>query len=640
MTRPALVAAVFLALHVLPLVWRSSPLWGTDLLFYYPPLFQGLSLLAAVLLFVPAFRRQVRTWILALPFGLWDSGRGTWLTRTLILLAALAAFVALRTANPLLGDGYLYLKELDAGILERTQRAPLAFALIRTLHSTGGALWETAENTYRIYSYASGMLYVLLSFPVAGAVGTTPREKSIVLAFLLTGGYLQLFFGYAETYALCLPGILLYLLLGMRVLDNRMSTYVPALLLSLLVNLHLVFALFGPSLLVLVYRRYRNKRGCTPRWKNCLAAGAVLCFVPPSAALFLWLTGTDLVTYLSRMGGSHLLPVFSEPRFHEPYRLFSLPHLLDFCNLQALAAPGAWMALAMLDRRSFGQRPFLLAAAVFPLIFTLLANPEIGAFRDWDFLALPTVPLTLWTASALLARMRDPNSAFHTAFLICGSAALHSLMWIGLNASPTAAETRYAHLMDRLTGHAASYGWETLGSYYHRQERPVPALNAYQRALDANPDNPRHWLAIGFVHYIMGQHEESIPYAQRAIQINPNLPTAHLYLGMAYRAVGRMEEARSSLEQALNANPDNPRHWVNVGAIHAMQGQYEDAIPYFRRAIQIDPDIVSGHVNLGAAYQTLNRMEEARSSLARVLELDPDNPQAEEIRRFLAKSEE
>ena len=167
-----------------------------------------------------------------LPLTLWDSGRRTWLAKALILLAALGVFVALHTANHLLGDGYLYLRDLDAGIVQSTQRAPLTFALIQVLHSAGSPLWETAENTYRLYSYASGVLFVLLSFPVAGTIGTTPREKSIVLAFLLSGGYLQLFFGYVETYALCLPGILLYLLLGLRVLEDRMSVLAPAILLS------------------------------------------------------------------------------------------------------------------------------------------------------------------------------------------------------------------------------------------------------------------------------------------------------------------------------------------------------------------------------------------------------------------------
>ncbi len=196
----------------------------------------------------------------------------------------------------------------------------------------GQAFWETAENTYRIYSYTSGALYILLTFPVAATLGRTPGEKTIVLAFLLTAGYMQLFFGYVENYALYMPGFLLYCLLGLRTLENRMPLSVPALLLGMLLVLHRAFAVFGPSLLVLAYRAYRHRQGGTPPWKNALATVAALCCVLVSAALFLGLSGIGFAAYLSRTGSGEFLPVFAEPGFHAQYRIFSLTHFLDFLN--------------------------------------------------------------------------------------------------------------------------------------------------------------------------------------------------------------------------------------------------------------------------------------------------------------------
>ena len=72
----AIIAAVFLALHLLPLLWRPNPLWGAELLSYLPPLYQFLFILCGVLLFVPAFRRQVRAWFRAIPLALWDRAAG------------------------------------------------------------------------------------------------------------------------------------------------------------------------------------------------------------------------------------------------------------------------------------------------------------------------------------------------------------------------------------------------------------------------------------------------------------------------------------------------------------------------------------------------------------------------------------
>ena len=176
----AVIAAVFLAFHLLLVFWRPNPFWGADLLFYYPAPLWFLYILLAVLILLPGFRRLVQTWICALPFTIWGNDRSSWLTRTVMLLVALAVFFVLRTANHLLGDGYLYLRELDADIWQRFDRAPLTFVLIRALHTLGGSLWvlwETAENTYRIYSCASGLLFVLLCFPVAGAIGKCSSRK-------------------------------------------------------------------------------------------------------------------------------------------------------------------------------------------------------------------------------------------------------------------------------------------------------------------------------------------------------------------------------------------------------------------------------------------------------------------------------
>ena len=60
LTTPAVIAAVFLGLHVLPLFWRPNPLWGVDFLFYLPTPVQGIFILLGFMLFVPGFRRQTR----------------------------------------------------------------------------------------------------------------------------------------------------------------------------------------------------------------------------------------------------------------------------------------------------------------------------------------------------------------------------------------------------------------------------------------------------------------------------------------------------------------------------------------------------------------------------------------------------
>ena len=542
----------------------------------------------------------------------------------MVLIAALAAFVGLSSALHLLGDGYLFLRELDLDIWKRLDRAPLTFMLIRFLHNLGAPVWETAENTYRLYSFASGVLYVLLTFAVGGTLGRNPQEKSIVLAFLLTAGYVQLFFGYVENYALFMPGILLYLLLGLRHVENGLPLHLPALLLGILVAFHLAFFVFSPSLLFLGYRGYRNRQ----RDPQCRISGlsilTALCSFPLSAVLALQLTGVDLVAYLSR-GDSHLLPVSADPGFYAPYRLFSLAHVLDFTNLQLLSAPASCMIFFLLGKKELGHHPFLFSAAAFPLLFTFFANPEIGAFRDWDILALPALPLTLWTASALLVRIREREQRFHGAFLICGAAGLHTLLWVGLNADEGSAEARYIHQVGTLKGHASSYGWETLGSYYRQQNRSTEALGAFQRAIEANPENPRHWLSVGLVLRKLGRSADAIEPLKKAIEIRPDDPDPHMTLGAIYGEMGQSGSAIEHLNSAIKLQPDLAEAHVNLGVVYTTIGKPANAIEHLNRAVELQPDLAGAHVNLGAVYSERGQYSMATKHLQKAAELQPTN---------------
>lgn len=622
--QPATVAAAFLGFHVLLAYWRPNPFWGADLLYYYPDSLRAVFILLAILVFVPFVRTRVHALFAALPAALWGNGARTWMVRILFILLALAGFIALQSARHLLGDGYLYLRELDAGMTERVDRAPLTFALIRLLHDAGAALWRTAENTYRVYSYASGLLYLLLAFATAGALGRNGREKTVAFAFLLTAGYVQLFFGYVENYAFYMPASLLYLLVGLRSLEGRAPLYVPALVLGLLVPFHFLFVLFAPSLFILGYCGYRRRGTSMPRWKNVADKLAAICSTPLAALLVFWIAGFDFGAFLERTGGKHhILPLFADPGFHVPYSIVSVSHLLDFVNLQLLSAPAAAMAVFLFGGKDYRHHPFLLSAAAVPLFFTFIANPEIGAFRDWDILALPALPLTLWAASALLERRRQDERTHRSVSVICAAAALHTLLWIGLNANPAAAEARYVHLMGRLNGHAASYGWETLGTYYRLRGKTVPALNAYRRALDANPKNPRHWLAVGIIYCDLGRPDRGIEHLRKATEIQPELAEAHINLGTAYLGAGRHAAAINHLRKAVELQPEGVLGLVNLGAAYNEAGRYGEAVDPLRKALELQPGHPGAHVNIGASFHGLGRYEEAVEHLETALELQP-----------------
>ena len=624
-SRPLIVAAVFLALHVLPLFWQPNPLWGVDFLYYLPAPVQGAFILLSVSLFIPGFRRQVRTVTSTLPFSPWGRNHRKWVARSLVVLAALAAFILFSSARHFLGDGYLLLAKFAADSWGDFFRAPLSFTIIGALHDAGVSFWETSENTYRFYSYTSGVLYVLLGLALAGTLGHDKLEKSIVLAFLLTTGFMQLFFGYVENYALYMPCLLLYLYLGIRTLEYRIPLFVPALVMGVMLALHPALAVFAPSLLFLAYRTYRHRKSSATPWKNLANTLAALCCVPATTALFLVLSGVEFRAFLLSMSGGDVLPVFAEPGFYAQYRLFSLAHVLDFLNQQLLAAPAAFMVLFLCRKRDLGRHAFLVLCAIVPLFFTLIAKANIGAFRDWDVLSLPALPFTVLMAAAFLERVRNREQRFHSAFLVCGAAALHTVLWIGLNASAGPAEARFASQLGRLTGHASASGWVAMAKFYHGQQNLPAALVAYKRALDADPSNPNRSLAYGAALSEMGRHTSAVENFKKAIALRPDHAVPYMNLGAAFSDLGQFEEAIEYTRKAIALQPDNATAHANLGAIYGKAGQVAKSIEHLERAAALRPDHADTYGNLGAMYREAGKYTRAIAALKKAVTIRPED---------------
>ena len=622
-SKPAIVAAVFLGLHILPLFWRPVPMWGFDFLYYMPIWVHVAFVLLAVLLFVPKFRNLCRTCVASLPFALWGQGRHVWISRALFTLIALAGFVLLSSARHFLGDGYILIGKLETDTWPNVVRAPFSYTVIRTLHDVGAMLWTSAENTYRMYSTASGAIYVLLSFPVAAILGKTRLEKSTVLALLLTAGYVQLFFGYVEHYALYIPVLLLYILAGLKAQERRIPLHVPAMVLGLLLALHQAFTVFGPSLLYLAYHVYKSRRDVVNTTKHvAICVSALLC-VPLTTAILLGFSGVGFEEYISRMGGRNFLPVFADPGITAQYRMFSSSHVLDFLNQQVLAASAACMAAFLLRKSALAKQLFLAVCAFLPLLFTFLANPEIGAFRDWDVMALPALPLTLWAASALLQGMRHTEQLSHGAFTICGAAALHGILWIGLNANAGTAEDRFVNLIDGLKGGASVNGWLTMGKFHARQGDNAAAHAAYRRSIDADPSNPNRWLTAGNFHRKTGQHASAAEYYKKAIELNPGDAIPYMNLGAAYSDMRQFEKAIDYTRKAIAIDPGLASAQMNLGAIYRKIRRPHKAIQHLEKAVALRPENSAVHGHLGMAYRDLGNIAEAVERLEKAHTLRP-----------------
>ena len=606
--RPDLVVGLFLLAH-LALSWQSFPaLWGLDLLSYAPWGYALVFALGAVALWLP--------WPAALTAAdPWRRDGWGRLARLALATAGLAFFVLWHTRTHLLGDGYLMLRELGM-LVDRTGNEPLALWVLAKLYRA--ELGLGAEAVYRTASYAAGVCYIGLSFAVAAALSAERKGRWIALGILLSAGYLQLFCGYVENYPPLFAGTLLYLWGGVLLMRGQLPLWVLSGGLALLMTYHFIAAMLGPSLLVATRLGWRRGHGVG--WGRLVGG---LALGPVVVLAILYGIGLDLFAYATGLRGGHLLPVWAVPDTTQAYGLLDLRHGLDLLSVQLLvgAAPvlvvlackGAW-------RRGWSdERLFFAAAGGCALLFTALANPEIGAFRDWDILAFPALPLGLWAACVLVERQ-----AWRAGRLICGACALHALVWVGINADAEAGTARFARLLDEgyLSRHARAHGLETLGVYYRETGQREQALASFARAAEVDPHNRRYGLLAAREALALQRPETAVRILTAAVAVAEEDPQLWDLLGTAYAAAGRYGDSVAAHRRAVARQGRDAVQWYNLGNALLLSGQPAEALSAYGEAATWGGSFAELSYNTGLAHEALGAWAAAIKSYGDALRTD------------------
>lgn len=615
--RAFLVGVFWLLMYTLAALGFLNGLWGLHFWHFYPTWARGVFLGFGVLFLVPVVQDRLFDVVAGV---VKQTERIKYVRFLLVVVFALGFFLFFRSAIYLLGDGELYLRELRAIDLrgfDRIDRSPLVFWIVINLQNLG----VTSERACQIYSWASGGLYVGIACYAAHLIGRCRISRVIILGLLLTPGYMQLFFGYIETYALLMPVGLAYLLSGLLYLQGRCGWWCPSLFLGALIPLHLVHGFLVPSLIVLVWMRSLNKLR-DGIFALCLTGG-LACFLLVVSGVMPW-------TLLHQSGDVPWLGLVAT--FNQAYSTFSAAHLLDILNQYALVVPVVVVGIVLgLFRIESLVSKFLATAALGLVLFSCVANPMIGAFRDWDVMGIAGLPLLVWMCWQWGQRVWPVGVQKRLGVLVCGLAGIQMVMWVGVNADERRAEARFELALEEtvLSPYARSYGWETLGGYYRTRGRLSEALAAYEDAIVADPSHPRHRNSAGNLLRIMGRPNEALVHLEKAVAISPDFAEAYSNLGNALSALGKREDALVAYQKALTLDAGLPETYTNVGIVYHELGQFEKAVTYHQKAIALDSNFAKAYSNLGTSLNRLGHYQEAVTVLNKALEIQPDFAEAE-----------
>jgi tetratricopeptide (TPR) repeat protein len=133
----------------------------------------------------------------------------------------------------------------------------------------------------------------------------------------------------------------------------------------------------------------------------------------------------------------------------------------------------------------------------------------------------------------------------------------------------------------------------------------VHAVEAYERAICADPRKVEALINCGTLHYEDGNFAKAADYFRRAASCEPNNALAQFNLGSALEELGQIEAS----------------------------GQH------LRRATQLDPQYADAHYNLALVCEKMSNFAEAREHWQVYITLDPSGPWSTYARQRLSASE-
>ncbi len=116
------------------------------------------------------------------------------------------------------------------------------------------------------------------------------------------------------------------------------------------------------------------------------------------------------------------------------------------------------------------------------------------------------------------------------------------------------------------------------------------SLQAFQRAMDLDPDDAEAWRGRALAYSGLKDHDEALKASDKAVEIDPGSGQAWLDRGILLLEMGRAEEAIGALNRALAIQPDNLDALSIKAEALTVLGRYQEAEAAFYQAMDMDSE--------------------------------------------------
>ncbi len=160
-------------------------------------------------------------------------------------------------------------------------------------------------------------------------------------------------------------------------------------------------------------------------------------------------------------------------------------------------------------------------------------------------------------------------------------------------------------------------GYEALASRDY-----MTALDAFDRAIQANDNDDVAWRLKGNALDELGYHEQALECYKQALERNPENDETWFSVANCFYYLSRFEEELECYDRALGINPENTKALVNKGSTLHRLGRYREALDVYDALLRTNYRQEKVHNNRGVSLHKLGRPEEALESYTRATELN------------------
>jgi len=165
------------------------------------------------------------------------------------------------------------------------------------------------------------------------------------------------------------------------------------------------------------------------------------------------------------------------------------------------------------------------------------------------------------------------------------------------------------------------------------------SVQQLQRAVDANPNDPRALNDLGQVLVRTGRAREAITYLDKAVSLKADSWTYQFNRARAYAQLQEWGQAVDGYRTAARLFPDDYATQYNLAKALQAAGNIGDALAAYEKAIALAPGQSDFQLSYGLALETAKRPQDAAAAYRRYLELEPDSPEAEKVKAHLTALE-